>query len=1163
MPTLPESRRARAELMLRAAQSEVTDDNPCPNLLVQYAWDRAVSRVSSSTSTAMDNRDLRAVRARHWPRILLALRQGQERISKSRGERLLVDDSNTASRCLAEQQITDLQACREYLATELHKGTEDGVIVPSSSVVLENSPPSQAADRGDEDDEDAAESRSSTSATDEEEQGTTVADDTLDIDDNANDTRKTTTFSCHVTSIGPHNISLPGVPIATVACATYHTLLLSTTGTVYAMGHGCALGTGDSLPRPRPVPICHGMMAIAAAESHSLTVSTTGAVYAFGANGFGQIGRTMANTSTAGTVPQRVLDLPSTVQSVAAGARHSVALTTDGHLYSWGDNRSGQLGHSSNKNSKCPIRPIPHAATFTHIAAASVTTVALTDRGIVYGWGHGTVVPLKVVGLGDSPVVQVACGPYHTVAVTASGEVYTWGCWHAVGRRTVTPVPQRLRRLGPVVDVACAAHATVVVTATGRVYAVGESSSSDRDATTEWRHEPQPLPGIVRAVGVSVGAPDCTAVVVATTQPAVPARRGRTLAERAARVVMEQVEVRNVLSVMIAAERVQSESLVQFCREFVRRNMDLVLQYNLQKNSGELLDVYLTEQLREAEPETRTSMLEKVVLAGSRGAELCSLEEWIQACNQLLETDETIAKRCHDYLFEEQEAHHRQRRSNSITTDPTEGRTRSESIHCSERCDELLSSLDMASIDGAKETLAKLNKEVRAIRKRLGQIERLIGSVSEPSEMNLEQQRKADRKPLLESDLERLLPAIELMEDVIREFVRDNRSEVEDEIDSLAPPLETAPEAQLVDSQPPTDAATITEKPKEAKSEPMGDRTETTQQSYRCATCQIVCPDKRSLELHMNGRKHKNRMAQAAEEEQKIAATAIQQEQQRLALLQPTEKVSPRCLPLHHGSETKRTARPKFKLPPPPHPVGEMEDMSAASSPNLKQPARKKAPWSSSAPITTLRSPVSTSKKSLQQIMVEEAANGRKQSQNHSPIVAMTTRAPQQSQNALSKKQAPTRKAWEGTSLGDFLPPPRVSPVVTNNKPTTVWAPAALTPQPVSFREIQKEENNFQADPSYAKASGTWFIERKEKADSLDCIQKREAAEQEHQRLVEEQIQIEEQIYEQLRREKELASVKSKTKRKKTNRKKPNDKTKKQGGKRAPAKACTENTASK
>lgn len=76
------------------------------------------------------------------------------------------------------------------------------------------------------------------------------------------------------------------------------------------------------------------------------------------------------------------------VRQIACGSGHTVVLTTDGEVYTWGRGDDGRLGHGDN------------------------------------GWKY---VPRITQSLAGQIVVQVTCGSYHTAAVTGNGDLYTWG----------------------------------------------------------------------------------------------------------------------------------------------------------------------------------------------------------------------------------------------------------------------------------------------------------------------------------------------------------------------------------------------------------------------------------------------------------------------------------------------------------------------------------------------------------------------------------------------------------------------------------------------------------------------------------------------------------------------------------------------------------------
>jgi len=82
-------------------------------------------------------------------------------------------------------------------------------------------------------------------------------------------------------------------------------------------------------------------------------------------------------------------------KSVAAGFGHTVALTEDGVLFSWGLNCKGQLGVGDKKTRYRPCKlahdqlsnPLPK---FTKIACGYYTTFAIDENGKLYSWGGGS-----------------------------------------------------------------------------------------------------------------------------------------------------------------------------------------------------------------------------------------------------------------------------------------------------------------------------------------------------------------------------------------------------------------------------------------------------------------------------------------------------------------------------------------------------------------------------------------------------------------------------------------------------------------------------------------------------------------------------------------------------------------------------------------------------
>jgi alpha-tubulin suppressor-like RCC1 family protein len=177
----------------------------------------------------------------------------------------------------------------------------------------------------------------------------------------------------------PTSVSLPGQvgPVTHVAAGGFQSLVITASGQLYSFGQneygelGLAAnsGTYDANPTPTLVtlPGATGTVAqIATGYSHSLAVTSTGQLYAFGDNDYGQLGNDTGNgTTTANATPTQVT-LPGqngAITQIAAGYFHSLAVTASGQLYAFGDNDDGQLGNDTDIDSDT-ANPTPTLVSF-------------------------------------------------------------------------------------------------------------------------------------------------------------------------------------------------------------------------------------------------------------------------------------------------------------------------------------------------------------------------------------------------------------------------------------------------------------------------------------------------------------------------------------------------------------------------------------------------------------------------------------------------------------------------------------------------------------------------------------------------------------------------------------------------------------------------------
>ncbi|KAL3568274.1 hypothetical protein D5086_030925 [Populus alba] len=241
---------------------------------------------------------------------------------------------------------------------------------------------------------------------------------------------------------------LANVNIVQAAIGGWHCLAVDDQGRAYAWG-GNEYGqcgeeperkddTGRPLRRDIVIPQCCAsklvVRQVAAGGTHSVVLTREGHVWSWGQpwppGDIKQI-----------SVPVRVQGLER-VRLIAVGAFHNLALQEDGTLWAWGNNEYGQLGTGDTQPRSQPITVQGLSGlTLVDIAAGGWHSTALTDDGEVYGWGRGEhgrlgfgdndksskMVPQRVNLLVGEDIVQVSCGGTHSVALTRDGRMYTFG----------------------------------------------------------------------------------------------------------------------------------------------------------------------------------------------------------------------------------------------------------------------------------------------------------------------------------------------------------------------------------------------------------------------------------------------------------------------------------------------------------------------------------------------------------------------------------------------------------------------------------------------------------------------------------------------------------------------------------------------------------------
>lgn len=156
---------------------------------------------------------------------------------------------------------------------------------------------------------------------------------------------------------------------------------------------------------------------------------TNGLIYGWGLNNYHQLG---FNDIENRFVPVHIKSFNNKQwKFIQGGQHHTVALDSDGDVYTLGRAEYGRLGLGENSGEKSEPTKVPLGGKCTAISAGQSVSFALMEDGTVSCWGMGTSKqlgngeeedawePTKMAGkqLNDRKVVHVSAGGQHTVVL--------------------------------------------------------------------------------------------------------------------------------------------------------------------------------------------------------------------------------------------------------------------------------------------------------------------------------------------------------------------------------------------------------------------------------------------------------------------------------------------------------------------------------------------------------------------------------------------------------------------------------------------------------------------------------------------------------------------------------------------------------------------------
>lgn len=282
-----------------------------------------------------------------------------------------------------------------------------------------------------------------------------------------------------------HNVRLE-----TAAISSSHTAFIRRSdGALFTCGHNVhgqlGLGSGDddngepvstSIDYPNQVQGLPPVISVACGARHTLAVTHDGLVFSFGCNKYGQLGLSDSHhhsdeTNPMKTKPQLVRSLAEDgrrIVAVAAGDDFSVALSDTGRVFTWGAAHYGALGHEDvNNNSTASTTGMSFFQRFT-----SGSSVSDFDDN-----------PRLVRALMSQKITAIYSGRRHVMAIERGGKiVYAWGHGRhfLLGTESETDEALPVRTLHglngkTIKKLAVGNNHLIILTTDGAVYTLGEN----------------------------------------------------------------------------------------------------------------------------------------------------------------------------------------------------------------------------------------------------------------------------------------------------------------------------------------------------------------------------------------------------------------------------------------------------------------------------------------------------------------------------------------------------------------------------------------------------------------------------------------------------------------------------------------------------------------
>lgn len=222
-------------------------------------------------------------------------------------------------------------------------------------------------------------------------------------------------------------------PIISTSTGFLHTLFLDHDGHIWISG--CMRHDSEkSEIRPACIEDIQNIVKISSGGYHCLLLDNDGIVFGLGSNDYGEL--CIGDNQTITKIPTKIDGLPK-IQEISCGTFHSLLIDIDGNCWSFGMNKTGQLGIGDKIDRNVPTK-IGGLPWIRSASGAYGHSILIDVDDNIWSFGSNIYfelgfdenlkesnIPIQIQGL---PKIKSAyCGEMHVIFIDLNGNIWGFG----------------------------------------------------------------------------------------------------------------------------------------------------------------------------------------------------------------------------------------------------------------------------------------------------------------------------------------------------------------------------------------------------------------------------------------------------------------------------------------------------------------------------------------------------------------------------------------------------------------------------------------------------------------------------------------------------------------------------------------------------------------